>query len=85
MPILQAKCQACHNASTKLGGWEMTSYETIMNTGENGPVIVPGNAQDSLLAKLIQGEGGQMPPGGGMSSADIRSILDWISAGATNN
>jgi len=85
MPILQAKCQACHSASTKLGGWDMTSYETIMSTGENGPVIVPGNAQESLLAKLIQGEGGQMPPGGGMSSEDIQSILDWISAGAQNN
>jgi mono/diheme cytochrome c family protein len=85
-PILQAQCQACHGSSLKLGGWDMSSYDSIMTSGENGPVIIPGDAANSLLAQFIQGKGGTtMPPQGGMSPQDIQAILDWISAGAKNN
>ena len=57
-----------------------------MTSGENSPVIIPGDAEKSILAQLIQGKGGQtMPPQGGMSSDEIQAILDWIAAGAKNN
>ena len=86
MPILQAQCQACHGASIKLGGWDIASYDSIMTSGENSPVIIPGDAENSLLAQLIHGTGGKaMPPQGGMSPQDIQAILDWIAAGARNN
>jgi cytochrome c oxidase cbb3-type subunit 3/ubiquinol-cytochrome c reductase cytochrome c subunit len=86
MPILEAKCQACHGPSIKLGGWDISSYDAIMTSGQNGPVIIPGDAEKSLLAQLIQGKGSQtMPPQGGMSSDEIQAILDWIAAGAKNN
>ena len=86
MPILQAQCQACHGPSMKLGGWDMSSYDSIMTSGENGPVIIAGDAANSLLAQLLQGKGGTtMPPQGGMPPQDVQAILDWISAGAKNN
>jgi mono/diheme cytochrome c family protein len=86
MPILQAQCQACHGASIKLGGWDMSSYDSIMTSGENSPVIIAGDAENSLLAQFIQGKGGKaMPPQGGMSPQDVQAILDWIAAGARNN
>jgi mono/diheme cytochrome c family protein len=48
MPILEAKCTVCHGT---LGGWDATSYESIMNTGDNAPVVIPGNVDQSLLAQ----------------------------------
>jgi mono/diheme cytochrome c family protein len=85
-PIFQAKCQACHNANTKLGGWDMSSYATVMATGQDAPVVVAGDAKNSLLAQLIQGMGDTpMPPQGGMSPSEIQTILDWITAGAQDN
>jgi mono/diheme cytochrome c family protein len=86
LPILAARCQACHNASTKLGGWDASSYDSVRGTGENGPVVVPGDVQNSLLAQLLQGTGGRsMPPGGALPSEEIQTILNWIEAGAKND
>lgn len=83
VPILQANCQACHSSSVKMGGWDMSSYDAVMTSGEHGPVVIAGDVKNSLLAQLIQGTGGKtMPPQGGMSQHDIQVILDWIAAGA---
>ncbi len=85
MPILQEKCAMCHGSS---GGWDASSYDAIMHSGENAPVVVPGDVNSSLLAQKILGtqtNGKPMPPGGKMSQDDIQKILDWIQAGAANN
>lgn len=86
LPILQAKCQMCHNSGTKLGGWDASSYESVMTSGDNGPVVVAGDAQNSLLARRIQGMNASiMPPSGSLPQDEIQIILDWIVAGANNN
>jgi hypothetical protein len=57
-----------------------------MTTGGHAPVVVAGEPEDSLLARLIQGVGGPiMPPAGGLSEHELRNILDWIAAGAKND
>ena len=84
-PIFQSKCQVCHNQQTSIGGWDSTSYQAVMESGNNGPVIVPGDPENSLLAQLVQGEGKLMPPSGQLPSSDIQTILDWITAGALEN
>ncbi|MGE5250903.1 MAG: c-type cytochrome [Bacteroidota bacterium] len=86
LPILAAKCQMCHNSTTTLGGWDASSYESVMNTGENAPVIVPGDTTNSLLAQLLLGSSGKvMPPTGGLPQDQIQTILDWIAGGAQDN
>jgi mono/diheme cytochrome c family protein len=55
VPLFQAKCQACHNQGTTLGGWDSTSYEAVMNTGNNGPVVIPGDTTNSILAQRVTG------------------------------
>ena len=65
LPILAANCQMCHNSTIKLGGWDASSHELVTTTGNNAPAVIPGDAENSLLARLIQGVGGPlMPPGG---------------------
>ncbi len=84
MPILQDNCVACHGG---FGGWYVTSYDTVMNTGDNKPVIVPGKPEDSLLIQKLtkkQKEGTEMPPGGALSQQQIDLFIRWIAAGAPN-
>jgi mono/diheme cytochrome c family protein len=85
MPIFEAKCIPCHGT---LGGWDGTTYDSVMTSGDNAPTVIPGNTESSLLAQKILGthdEGTIMPPGGKMTNGEIQLILDWITAGAPYN
>ena len=82
LPIFEAKCSTCHGA---LGGWDGTNYQAVMTTGNNAPVVIPGDVENSLLAQKLLGthsEGAIMPPAGKLPDAEIQVILDWIAAGA---
>jgi len=85
LPILQAKCAACHNSQMTLGGWDATSYETVMTSGTNGPMIVPGDTVNSVLIQLILGKQGLMPPSGKLPESELQVILYWIAIGAPDN
>ncbi len=83
LPVFEEKCIACHGT---LGGWDGSSYQAAMTTGNNAPVVIPGDVENSLLAQKILGthtEGDIMPPGGKMSDSLIEIILDWIEAWRT--
>jgi mono/diheme cytochrome c family protein len=87
-PLLDTRCARCHNENTSLGGWDSSTYDAVINTGANGPVVIPGDTRASLLAQKVFGtqlEGDIMPPGGLMAEEDIRLILDWIAGGAPDN
>jgi hypothetical protein len=57
-----------------------------MSSGNNAPVVIAGDVQNSLLAQYLLGSNGKlMPPTGGASQEEIQAILDWIDAGAENN
>jgi len=85
-PLLQSKCQVCHNQNTSMGGWDSSSYEGVTTSGSSGSVVIPGDVTNSILAQRVSGtEGAVMPPTGKMSDAEIQIILDWIAAGAPEN
>jgi len=84
-PLLQQHCAACHGT---LGGWDASSYDAVMNSGDNVPVVVPGDPSASLLAQKLLGTqtaGAVMPMSGVLPLAEIQPILDWIAAGAPEN
>ena len=62
----------------------MNTYETLLAGSQNGPVIVPGDANDSLLIeKVVEGD---MPKRGPkLTPLQIQTLKDWINAGALNN
>lgn len=85
VPILESKCAGCHGA---LGGWDASTYGSVVNSGENGPAVIPNDVEGSLLAQKILGThtfGTIMPPSGMMPEDEIQIILDWISVGAPDN
>jgi len=81
LPIFQQYCAMCHGT---LGGWDSSSYQAVMTSGDHAPVVIPGNEDESLLAQKLLGtatNGGIMPPGGILPQTTIQTILDWIAAG----
>jgi mono/diheme cytochrome c family protein len=82
LPIFQAQCVACHGT---MGGWDGSTYEAAMSTGDHAPVVLPGDPQGSLLAQKLLGtqeQGMIMPPAGKLVEAEISILLKWIEAGA---
>ena len=85
MPIFQAECIACHG---NFGGWDATSYQKVLGTGDHAPVVIPGDPENSLLAQKMVGTqsiGDIMPPAGLLPEDEIQVILDWIESGAVDN
>jgi WD40 repeat protein len=82
-PLLQERCAACHNHTTRKGGLNLESYETLRSGGQRGAAFVPGKSAESLLVKMLEGTlKPQMPPGEPLSAAEIKLIKAWIDAGA---
>ncbi len=52
MPLLRRNCVACHNATEAAGGLVLETPESILEGGDEGPGLVPGNAAESLVFQL---------------------------------
>jgi WD40 repeat protein/mono/diheme cytochrome c family protein len=84
--ILQDKCIACHNHTTRKGELNLENFAALINGGKRGASIVPGKASESLLVKYIEGSlQPRMPLGDQLSAAEIKVIRDWIDAGAAGD
>jgi mono/diheme cytochrome c family protein len=85
LPLFAQECASCHG---NLGGWDSSTYQAVMETGDNAPVVIPGDASESLLAQKMLGthtQGQIMPPGGLLPDAQVQLVIDWINAGAPDN
>jgi hypothetical protein len=85
-PVLAAQCGKCHaSAAEKLrGGLRLDSREALRNGGDSGPVIVPGNADESLLIRAIRYRDDElrMPPKAKLPDAVIADFEAWVKIGA---
>ncbi|MCL4858013.1 MAG: hypothetical protein KJZ93_01350 [Caldilineaceae bacterium] len=81
LPIFERHCAECHGADDPEEGLELTRYRTAINGSIHGPVIVPGDPDNSYLVEQIVS--GQMPKRGEpLSPAEIEIVIAWIAAGA---
>src|SRR4051794_23305727 len=82
-PILANNCYACHTAS-RLGGLRVDSRADLLKGGTNGPAIVPGDAENSLLIRAVRQTDAKlkMPQGGKLRAEDISALVEWVKAGA---
>jgi formate dehydrogenase gamma subunit len=78
-PLLAAQCGTCHG-ETALGGLQVTAYQSLLAGGENGPVILPGSPDESLIVVQMRGEHPAR-----LSGDDLQKLIDWIAAGAEDN
>jgi mono/diheme cytochrome c family protein len=88
LPLFERTCFRCHGPKLEASGWRADSYEKVMESGRNNPVIVLGDPNNSLLVQKLlntQSIGGRMPPAGKLDERAIQWIIDWVTAGAPNN
>src|SRR5215468_11492996 len=51
--VLIDQCLKCHGGEKTRSGFDLSSRESLLKGGDNGPAIVPGNSKDSRLVKLV--------------------------------
>jgi len=83
-PILQSRCITCHGGQQTQRGLDLTSYSGVMAGSVNGPVVVAGNPDGSLLMQMILQ--GKMPKRGPkLLPGQVQTLTDWIKSGAPDN
>jgi cytochrome c553 len=84
-PVLAETCTGCHGDMNPRNNFSLTTFERLLRTGDNGPVMSPGKPADSLLIKKLKGTGpGQRMPAqrDPLPDAVIAKIEKWIEEGA---
>lgn len=87
-PILEKKCYSCHNEEKTKGGLIMTDTLSLLKGGESGRVLLPGNADSSLMVQsmlLPLEDEKHMPPDGKpqLTAQEKEIIIAWINSGAS--
>jgi len=83
-PIFTENCLGCHSGERARAGIDFSTYQSVMNGGEDGPIIKKGAPKHSLLIEALRGTNGvrQMPPRHDPLAEDkIAKIEAWILAG----
>jgi uncharacterized membrane protein/mono/diheme cytochrome c family protein len=84
-PVLEERCIECHGELRHKAQLKLNDRRTMISGGANGPAIVPGDPDHSLLMQRVRARGTDdvMPPR--EPALDDRQIADlaaWIAAGA---
>jgi Protein of unknown function (DUF1553)/Protein of unknown function (DUF1549)/Planctomycete cytochrome C len=83
-PVLAESCWRCHGDTKQSSGLRLDSRERMLEGGEDGPAIVPGKPDESLLVQAIRHDGDiRMPPKSKpLPSETIQDLSTWIRDGA---
>lgn len=83
LPVLDQKCNSCHNSSKAKGGLDMTTADGVLRGGKTGPIWTNGQLDNSLLFQrihLLESDKKHMPPKGKpqLTALEIRLLENWI-------
>ena len=88
-PILIDRCYECHSAekNSSKGGLILDSMDGAYKGGDEGPSVVPGDLEKSLLIKAVRYNDPEfsMPPkktGGKLPDDKIAILEEWVKMGA---
>lgn len=81
--IFAANCTSCHGGNTGSARLRLTTYANAIAGSRNGPVMIAGNPDESLLMQRIRGQiPPRMPRGGpALPNDTIAWIAYWIQLG----
>ncbi len=88
IPVMLLRCTACHGPQQQDGGLDLRTPASMRKGGNNGPALVEGKPDDSLLIQRIESEACppqdlllkffvKRPP-----ASEVATLRDWIAAGA---
>lgn len=82
-PLLAERCSECHGADVQEAGLRLDQTTGLRSGGDSGPVIVPGQPEQSLLIEAVQYQTAlQMPPDGKLALEEIALLVEWVTRGA---
>eukprot|EP01031_Cornospumella_fuschlensis_P015035 gene15035-18367_t len=85
-PILIERCYDCHSAEkgkTK-GSLAVDSRDALLKGGDNGPGLIAGQPDKSLIIEAIRYKNRdmQMPPKSALPAAELKILEEWVKMGA---
>jgi mono/diheme cytochrome c family protein len=83
-PILAQSCYQCHTSEAS-GGLRLDSRAAVLQGGKDGPAVVPGSPDKSLLITAVMQTGELKMPARSpkLSDGDIANLTEWVKRGAT--
>jgi uncharacterized membrane protein/mono/diheme cytochrome c family protein len=86
-PIFSQRCFSCHNDDKQRGGLNLANYAAVMKGGDDGPVVVAGDADKSDLIRRISlphDDKDAMPAEGKppLTEDQITVLRWWVTSGA---
>jgi len=84
-PLLSERCFECHSPEKKVkGGLRLDTRDGWAKGGDNGPAIVPGDPEKSLLISAVRYKDKdlQMPEKRKMPDEEIAIFEQWVKMGA---
>jgi hypothetical protein len=87
-PVLDARCVECHGESEVKGGLRLDTYDGLMRGGADGPAVVAGKPERSMLLQRVTlppDHKGFMPAEGKppLKPEEIAWIRAWVIDGAS--
>jgi mono/diheme cytochrome c family protein len=82
-PIVRRTCLSCHRPGKENGNYFMSTYEEILNSGDNTPNLKDG-LESNLIRMLHREEidaGGAMPPSKPLREEWVEIFERWVLAG----
>jgi len=85
-PLLADQCYSCHSVGAEKlkAGLYLDHTDFIKEGGDNGPAIVAGKPDESLLIEAVRYKNVdlQMPPRQMLSAQQIKDVETWVGMGA---
>jgi hypothetical protein len=82
-PVLTENCFGCHGQAKQKAGLRLDSLQALLQGGDNGPVVLPGDPENSRLILAIRYSGElKMPPKGKLPPPAVEALTTWVRMGA---
>ena len=79
--VLDQHCVKCHGPLEQKGELLLDTPEAVLKGGEDGPVVIAGKPEESLLIKaLAAGADPHMPPKKQLDETSISQLRQWVTA-----
>jgi hypothetical protein len=82
-PVLVENCLKCHGPKKQKANLRLDSRDALLEGGDGGPVVKPGNPDRSPLILAVRHDGAiKMPPGRKLKAQEIDALIAWVKMGA---
>ncbi len=77
--MFEGRCVFCHSGNLAEADLDLSSYDGLMAGGQNGPVVIPGDPDASLI---ISRQSGPAEHFGQVLEDELNALREWVENGA---